>query len=74
MDRGTSKPQRLLDNGADLASASAMLAQLGEDKSGPAIIIYVPDPCQCEETRDMATAGSIEQWIDNAGTSNMIFV
>jgi len=58
-----SKMQRVLDNDADYVEASDMFAELREDNATLAANMREAHDL-CEKHRDIATASSIEVWID----------
>ena len=57
--------QRLLDNDADFVSPAGMLAELREDNMRLAGFMRATHEL-CDEYGDVATAGVLENWIDEA--------
>jgi starvation-inducible DNA-binding protein len=57
--------QRVLDNDANFVTPSDMLAELREDNKQLAAKLRETHGL-CDESRDVATAGLIENWIDEA--------
>jgi starvation-inducible DNA-binding protein len=57
--------QRVLDNDADFVTPEDMLAELAEDNRTS--VVHLREAHElCDDEKDVATAGLIENWIDDA--------